>query len=297
MGDIALVTERRYESPAQPDWYVRNIVEEDRLLSEALARRGLSTQRVDWARPDVDWGGFSAAVLRTTWDYFDHVDAFRSWIARVQHQTRLFNDAPTVLDNIDKHYLLRLAGQGIEIVPTTILEAGQVATLSEVMAERGWRRAVLKPAVSGGGANTFVVEPESVATHEATLARMLPERAMLVQPFVPSIVTRGEVTVVVIDGHATHSLLKRARPGEFRVQDEHGGTLHDHVATPAEQALARDAIACIVPRPLYGRVDMVQGIDGRPRVMELELVEPELWLRREPAAADRLAEALAARLG
>jgi glutathione synthase/RimK-type ligase-like ATP-grasp enzyme len=116
---------------------------------------------------------------------------------------------------------------------------------------------------------------------------------MLLQPLQRDVLERGETTVVVIDGRSTHALRKRAKPGDFRVQDDHGGTVHPHQPSPEELALAERAMAACEPRAIYGRVDMVRGNDGRLAVMELEVVEPELWLRLQPSAAERLADAIA----
>ncbi len=297
MTDIALVTEAALEAPAEMDPYVANVLEEDRILTQALAARGLSVRRVDWARPDVDWSGFRAAVVRTTWHYSERPEEFRAWIERVSRATSLFNEPGTLRWNMDKRYLLELADAGIPTVPTEVLERGSRRTLAEITLARGWKSVVLKPVISGSGRHTYRVTAADRDEHEATLARLLADEAMMVQPFLPAIVDRGEVTIVMIDGEPTHALRKRARPGEFRVQDDHGGTLHDHTATPQELSLAQNAIALRRPMPLYGRVDLVSGPDGGPLVMELELIEPELWFRRHPPAAQRLAAVLATALG
>ena len=113
------------------------------------------------------------------------------------------------------------------------------------------------------------------------------------QPFVADIVATGEDTLVAIAGRVTHGVRKRAKPGDFRVQDDHGGTVHHLEPTPEQVALAERALAACGTMPAYGRVDMVRLGDGSLAVMELELVEPELWLRRHPPAAEALAAAVA----
>jgi len=119
----------------------------------------------------------------------------------------------------------------------------------------------------------------------------------MVQPFMNAIIERGEVTIVAMQGQPTHAVVKRAKPGDFRVQDDHGGTVHAHDPAPDELALAQAALAVHAPTPVYGRVDMVRDATGRPRIMELELVEPELWLRMHPPAADAFADGIVAALG
>ena len=117
------------------------------------------------------------------------------------------------------------------------------------------------------------------------------------QPFVDDITSGGELTLVVIDGTVTHAVRKLPKAGDFRVQDDHGGTWTAYSPRPVEIAFAEQAMAACSPRPLYGRVDLVRGPNGELQLMELELIEPELWLRTHPAAAQRMARAIAARVG
>jgi glutathione synthase/RimK-type ligase-like ATP-grasp enzyme len=290
---IALVTEDRFEDPTPGHWYVDNILEEDGLLQAALAARGLASRRISWSRPDAPWPDFAAAVLRTPWDYFERFAEFTAWLDRVAGQTLLLNPAPLVRWNTDKHYLRDLEARGVHTVPTVFVERGSTATLAALLHAHALPEAVIKPAVSGAARHTYRIDPATAPAHERLWAERLREESMLLQPLQRSVLEHGETTVVVIDGHSTHALRKRARPGDFRVQDDHGGTVHPHTPSPEELALAERAMAACEPRPIYGRVDMVRDNDGRLAVMELEVVEPELWLRREPSAAERLADAIA----
>lgn len=292
-AEIALVTEDRFEDPTPGHWYVDNILEEDGLLQRALEARGLASRRVSWSRTDAPWSVFAAAVLRTTWDYSDRIAEFMTWLERVSTQTLLLNPAPLVRWNVDKHYLRDLDARGIHTVPTIFVEQGSTTTLATLLHHHGLDAAVIKPAVSAAGRHTYRIDPTTAATHEPVWTERLRHEAMLLQPLQRSVLSHGETTVVVIDGRSTHALCKRAKPGDFRVQDDYGGTVHPHTPMPDELELAERAMAACDPRPIYGRVDMVRDDDGHPTVMELEVVEPELWLRREPAAAERLADAIA----
>ncbi len=295
--EVALVTERRYEAPRKQTPYTANILEEDRLLSEALARRGISTRRVDWSRADVDWGSFAAIVVRTPWDYFDRFEAFTAWMDRLQSHPCVLNELETLRWNIDKHYLADLEDAGLPIVPTTFVERGKGISLAAAMASLGCDAAVYKPAVSGAARETYRVLPGTSAQHAERFAALTQERAMMVQPFMPSILAQGEVTVVAMAGRPTHALVKRAKPGDFRVQDDHGGTLHAHTPAPDELALTQAAMRVRGPVPVYGRVDMVRDSLGTARIMEVELIEPELWLRLHPPAAEAFAAGIEAALG
>lgn len=298
-ADIALVSERRFvgREPAPDDWYLRNILHDDRLLTDALAAHGLAARRVDWSDPSVDWGAFRLAVFRTTWDYFDRLPEFTAWLRRAEREVRFINDARTVWWNLDKHYLGDLERRGVAIVPSLYHEAGSAETLPQLLARSGWPEGVLKPCVSGAARHTYRVNTENAAALQERLAPVLAAEAFIYQPFVHDIQVGGERSLMVLDGVATHAVQKVPKAGDFRVQDDHGGSWSPYLPTDEEIAFAQRAVAAVEPRPQYGRVDIVRGNDGQLQLMELELIEPELWLRSSPEAAARLAAAIAAALG
>lgn len=294
-GFIALLTERRYagERAAADDWYFANILRDDALLRDELAEHGLAAQRVDWADPTVDWSRYRAAVFRTTWDYFVRFDEFTAWLKRVERITPLINAPETIWWNLDKHYLADLDARGVAAVPSVYLERGDTRTLGDLLRETGWPEAVIKPCVSGAARNTFRVRASNAAELDQVLAPFRVSEAFMFQPFVADIVDGGELTLVVIDGMVTHAVRKLPRAGDFRVQDDHGGSWAEYVPGAEEIAFAERAVAACTPRPLYARADLVRGPDGTLQLMELELIEPELWLRTHPAAARRMARAIA----
>jgi glutathione synthase/RimK-type ligase-like ATP-grasp enzyme len=285
---IALLTDARYVRPAVPgDGYHGNIHTEDRLLSEALAHYGVTTRRVDWADAAVDWAGFDAAVFRTTWDYFEKYAAFRAWLDAVP--VPLVNAAVIIRENVDKRYLLALEAAGVAIVPTRLVERGAAADLDAVLGAAGWDEAVIKPTVSGGARNTYRVRRGEGGERFAALVA---QEAMLVQPFVHDVMAGGEVSVMVFGGRVSHAVRKIAKKGDFRVQDDHGGTVHAHVTMADEVAFAERAVAACALPPVYARVDLVRDGAGALALMELELVEPELFLRMAPGAAPAFAAAI-----
>ncbi|HEX7076799.1 MAG TPA: hypothetical protein VF363_00065 [Candidatus Eisenbacteria bacterium] len=295
IADIALLTEQRLAAPsaAPADWFLANVLLEDGLLQEALARRGLSAVRVDWSRPDIDWSRFRLAVFRTTWDYSHRFDEFAAWLERAERQTALCNRPSIIRWNVDKHYLADLEAKGIPIVPSRFIERGSTASLPGLLEETGWGEAILKPCVSAGARDTYRVDRENAAGLAPTVRRLLAAESLILQPFQRDIRERGEDTLMVLNGRYTHAVRKKVQAGDFRVQEYHGGTLHDCEPTADQIALAERAMAVCEPAPAYGRVDMVRDNDGRLAVMELELIEPELWLRRHPPAAEPLADAIA----
>ena len=296
--DVALLTDARYVAPAAPpgDEYFGNILADDALLQDALGRLGLSSERVDWADPAVDWTRFRCAVFRTTWDYFDRIDEFRAWLESVEASTRLLNPADLIRWNLDKHYLGELAGKGVPVVSSRFIEAGDETPLPQLLAESGWEEGVIKPCISGAARLTFRVNRATAEVVDGRLRAARAGEAFLLQPFQASILDDGEVTLMVMDGQVTHGIRKRARPGDFRVQDDHGGTVHPHTPSAKEVEVALRAMAACPSLPAYGRVDLVEDNEGGLAVMELEIIEPELWLRFHPPAATAFAEAIARRL-
>lgn len=290
---VALVNDHRWIDPKTLDDYTRNILQEDRILSDALGAHGIEVSRVNWADPQIDWRGFDAIVIRQTWDYFERLDEFRAWLDRVETLTRVFNPAEVIRWNCDKHYLVDLISAGVPTVPTIVIEPQDPAPALAALLERhGFSQAVIKPAVSGAGRETYRVEQSDTSALEPSWQRLVAAEAMLLQPFMPAIIERGEVSLMVIDGQVTHAVRKIAAEGEFRVQDDHGGTVHPHEPGPREIAVAQAALAAVPGSVSYARVDLVQTENG-PLVMELELIEPELFFRRHADAAGRLVGAIA----
>lgn len=297
VSDVALLTDRRYtaDTAAADDWYLGNILADDRLLQDALTRHGLSSVRVDWANPAVDWGGFRCAVFRTTWDYYERFAEFRHWLEQVSPLTRLINPLATVTWNADKHYLADLEAAGVPIVPTVFIERGSELHLAARLASLDWSEAVIKPCVSGAARHTYRITREKVPQVEPVVRHLLADEAFLLQTFEPWVLTSGEDSLIVLDGMYSHAVRKLPKPGDFRVQDDHGGTVHPRQPDAEQIALAVEA-AAVAGNPAYARVDLVRTAAGHWAVMELELIEPELWLRCHPPAAALFAAAIARQL-
>lgn len=293
--DVALLTDRRYTASKADggDWYFGNILREDELLGSALDELGITSVRVDWSHPGVDWSKFRCAVFRTTWDYFERFPEFSAWLDRVGSQTRLCNEASIIRWNLDKHYLADLEDRGIPVVRSRFLEPGSETNLNDLLSETGWEEAVLKPCVSGAARHTYRIHHKNVRSVQSQVQSFLTSEAFLIQPFISEVVHSGEDSLMVIDGQYTHAVRKVPKKGDFRVQDDHGGTVHPFRPSDEQIELAERTMDACRPVPAYGRVDMVRDNDGQWSVMELELIEPELWLRHHPPAAKNLARAIA----
>ena len=293
MTDIALLTENRYLLLDQDDPYQCQIALEEALLAQALRRLGLSVRRLAWDDPRQDWTQVRAAVLRSTWDYADRQHEFEDWLDQTARQTLLVNRYDLLRWNIDKHYLRDLAEQDVAIVPTLFLERGQSVDLAALTQRLGWDDLVIKPVVGAGASGVRRLLPGDADAAQVMLEQGLQRQALLLQPFMPSVALQGELSLIVIGGRYSHAIRKTPQAGDFRVQDDHGGSVHAWLAGADEIAFAEKAVAaCVVP-PQYARVDLVRDPAGRLRLMELELIEPELFLRFQPRSADLLAQAIA----
>jgi len=272
------------------------ISESDRLVQQALEARGATVEARAWNAPEADWDGFDAIVLRSNWDYHFNPDAFLGWLDRLERAgARIWNPPALVRWNLTKAYLLELARAGVPTVATVILADATRAGLEAVMAARGWSRVVMKPVISASAHDTRLVSGATMDEAVAALESGTIRRPVLVQPFVEEIQTRGEWSLVFIDGELTHAVLKRPAPDEFRVQPRLGGTVETPPPPDGVRAVARAALAALPVPPLYARIDGVETTAGF-LIMEVEVNEPGLFFPYAPAAADRFAEALLRRL-
>lgn len=258
-------------------------------LEAAVRAAGLSCEVVAWDDPSVDWSRFRLALLRATWNYPLMREAFLDWAARVDALTRLWNPLPLVRWSSHKRYLLELEARGVPVTPTVLVPRGSGLTLGEILDARDWDEVVVKPAVSASSFRTIRTSRTRLRQGEEHLRSLVEERDVLVQQYLPSVEGHGERALVWIDGALTHAVRKSPR---FEGDREQVSPIAMTI-TPSEAALAERALAVVEQPMLYGRVDMAPGPDGRPVVMELELVEPSLFFPQSPAALDRLVRALA----
>ncbi|HET7455762.1 MAG TPA: hypothetical protein VFJ76_09585 [Solirubrobacterales bacterium] len=281
---IAIATCARYD---------REMVD-DGLLAEALCERGCEAVSVAWDDPAADWSRFDLCLVRSTWDYHDRHAEFLDWARRVEAEARLRNPVDLIAWNIDKRYLRELAEAGVPTVPTVWVGRGAEADLEGVLAQRGWQEAVVKPVVDLGARNLHRVRAGAGSTAlQHTLQR---GTEAMVQPFLPSLESEGELSLIYVDRDLTHAVRKRAAPGDFRVQSIWGGTVARVEPGSDARRLGEQALAQLDEAPLYARVDLVTDPDGALRLIELELIEPNLYLSQHPPAAAALAEAALLRI-
>jgi glutathione synthase/RimK-type ligase-like ATP-grasp enzyme len=280
MPRVALVTDRLRSQ----------LFHDDRWLLRPFGLKGVGVAAAVWDDATVDWSDFDAIILRSPWDYTTKPDAFLRWVDHVG--ARLWNPPEIVRWNLNKSYLADLAARGVTVADTTRMVRETVA-LEPLVARFG--DLVVKPEVSSTGKDTWRVNAGTMAA----VADKMRTRggAWLVQPFVAEVATEGELSFVFLDGQYSHAVRKRPAVGKFLVHEEHGGTIQSTDPTKAQIAWAQRACEALPARDLlYARVDAIPARSGLVLV-ELELVEPELFFRYEPSAPEAMVAGVLRRLG
>lgn len=262
-------------------------------LSAALAENGVAVQVRAWCDAETDWQQFALVVPHCTWDYLERQQEFRDWLRVCDQRGTLANPLRLLDWSLDKAYLLELTAHGIAIPPTARFERGGDVTPARLRERFGRTPLVVKPSVGGGGHRVWrCAGPEDAAD----MARaQLPAESVLVQAFEPAVTTDGEYSAVFIEGLLSHVVRKRPRDGDFRIHRRYGATRETVDAQPWMAAYGRRVLSAMRSMPLYARVDFLLPRPGAPVLMELELLEPDLYLRESPGAEVRFAAALAAR--
>ena len=254
-------------------------VDEDLTLS-AFERRGHEVHLAAWEDQSIDWSDFDAVIIRSTWNYPLQVDAFAEWVQNVNDQTTLLNPAKIILANLNKRYLVDLASCGIPVIPTDWLYPKNANSLQELLR----RKSVIKPAIGAGSLDARVFEPNQIDDAIAWLGRQAAHREFMVQPYLNSVNTVGEQSIVVIGSEPSHRIVKHPR---FAGQEE-------RVEGPFEvgefDSLIRNVIEPIKREILYARVDLMMDEEGTWRLSELEVIEPSLFFTQNPQALDMLVD-------
>ena len=260
------------------------------LVLAALAKAGIDAKVLAWDDEQAPFADQDLVVMRSTWNYYKHLDAFLAWTRKTAAATRLLNPAPIAGWNATKTYLLELEKRGVDVVPTELVMRGSTRRLEEILHERGWDEVVIKPLVSAGSFRTerFSIAASSVVSGQTFLDALVVDRDAMVQRWMPSVETHGERSLVWIDGAITHAIRKTPRfaggseqvTGEVAIADD-------------ERAFAERALAGLPAELLYARIDMVRDGEESLRLMELELIEPSLFFQQSKTALARFVAAVA----
>ena len=290
--DITILTDRRYVNPSSETQYIKNILFEDNTLIKALSNKGIKVYRTNWDNPDFNWNDTEYIIFRSTWDYFDRFNEFSIWLEKVSTMTKLINPKSLIYWNIDKHYLLDIQKKGIRIPNTIFIKKKECKNLKEICSNLQWDEFILKPAISGAARHTYKFKLTEINRYEKIFKSLILEEVMMIQEFEKQIITKGEVSFMLFGGKYSHAILKKAKKGDFRVQDDFGGTIENYIPNDEEIKFIEQSIKVCKPIPVYARIDVMWNNQNEMCVGEIELIEPELWFRMNPNAAQNCAVAI-----
>lgn len=267
-------------------------VVDDDLLLAPFDEAGWRAEFVSWSATGVDWSRYDAAIIRATWDYTQRLEEFLEALRALSMTgLPLYNRLETVLWNAHKRYLLELGDKGVPIVPTQSSTSVDEAGLRACFERFGADELIIKPMVSAGAYKTYRFTREQLPRLLPRLRAELDGVDHMVQPFVESLLDIGEYSLFYFNGALSHTIVKRPAPGDFRVQEEHGGIIDPAESNPEQRRVAEAALASLPEDCLYARVDLVAADRGAWQVIEVELIEPSLYLRMDDGAPARFVRA------
>lgn len=276
--------------------YDANTIDEDKLLSQVLTELGISHEIQAWSDPLVDWSSYSHLMIKSTWDYFDFYPEFLAWIEKIKALgVPVLNDLDTIRWNSDKRYLLEIEAKGFPTIAGYLLEKGQEANLEKIQEKVSSDTLVIKPLVSGGAKNTLKIPVSEWGNYQEKVTELVKEEAFLVQPYIKEVAEVGEYSLIFFNQKFSHAVLKTPAKSDFRVQHYFGGTIQEIHPDLSLLESAQTLIDAFGKGTLYGRVDGVL-IDGVFHLMELELIEPYLFLGLSEKAIPNYKSAVRSRL-
>lgn len=264
-------------------WYVAD----DDLAIPHLTEFGFEVETLSWRQTARKWNDFDLVVIRTPWDYQSSPNKFLSVLADIERATRLENPLDIVRWNLDKRYLREMSQRGCRVVPTIWDAAYSRSEFEGWLAILRTQEVIVKPTVSATAEHTYRLKQ-----YDPALESVFAERSFLVQPFMQNIVDEGEYSLFYFNGKYSHAINKSPKPADFRVQEEHGGIITEIEPSEAICSAGKKALDLIGRDLLYARVDLVRDGEDNFRLMELELIEPALYLRMNDGAPEQFARAI-----
>ncbi len=262
------------------------------LSFDAMAALGWQVECVAWDEPGIDWDAYDAVYICTPWDYPANPDLFLGVLAAIDTSTaHLINPLPLVHWSLAKTYLRDIEARGGAIVPCLWCEAIDAAMIPGWFDALASDKIVIKPAVGANAQDTYVLTSPVASDLIDELLDVFDERAFFVQPFMENVVSEGEYSLFFFNGAYSHAILKTPKAHDFRSQEEHGAYIRSVNATPGQIAAAERILELVEPQPTYVRADLVRDGNDNYLLMELELIEPSLYLRFDPESPARFARA------
>ena len=280
-----------------PDWEV-----DDQPLFKALESHGIQLFHPSWDDPHFDWSQCDLVIPRTTWDYQSKADQFSQWLTYVHQHSMLLNSLSLMKWNLNKSYLkdLEIAQPPtLWIKQSTPSSSERPPLLSALLKKDQWERGFIKPVIGANSWGTLRFnrnDEDSLQQAQIHLEQWVKTHDLMIQPYYSSVETDGEFSLIFFNGQWSHGVQKVPVSGDYRVQDDYGA--QDYPWTPPQSWLkqAQDLLKSLPETPLYARCDFLKDHDNLPRLIELELIEPSLFFRHDPASPERFAKAILERL-
>ena len=275
-------------------WDIPNLeelFEEDNLLIRGFEAQGFQASPVIWSDPTIDWNQFDIALIRSTWDYLDAAEHFLRTLSKIETSScKLFNPLSVVRWNMDKHYLLDLEQQEVQIIPTFLASQVELVTLHKLFVENQWQTVVLKPAIGLAASNIYRIPLNMLENVLSNIGVDQLHSEYLIQPFIENILSEGEWSFIYFNQQLSHVLLKKPAHGDYRVQGIYGGTIQPVEPRSHDLRQATSVLDRLPSDILYARLDFVR-VNGQLSVMEVELIEPIFSFNLVPESILRLVNA------
>ena len=264
----------------------------DMKVAPHLEKLGWQVEEISWHDASQNYDEFNVVVVRSTWDYQQHEQAFIECLQSIDNSKAILeNSLSTMQWNISKTYLRTLNQEGVPIIPTIWCDQLSTSDLEDAFSKLNSQEIVIKPYVSANSDFTYRLDAPSLKAQSAKIFEEYSNKSAMIQPFIKSVIEQGEYSLFYFDGQFSHAISKHPKAGDFRVQEEHGGELKLVTPTRAQFHLAQKTLSVLPDQPLYARIDIVD-LGSQLAIIEVELIEPSLYFNMDEDAAERFALAL-----
>ena len=268
----------------------------DKLLIEPMKNIGWIAEEVSWRNENVNWSDYDSVIVRSTWDYQNDSEKFIGVLEKINCVSHLENDLDLMKWNMNKNYLFDLEQKGVKIVDTIWERKFNRNLAPEYFDKLDTDEIIIKPNISANADNTFRLTREKLDKNLGQLEKIFTAKEFMVQPFLNSIIEEGEYSLFFFNGKFSHSVLKKPKENDFRVQEEHGGDIQPFKVSSELISIAENIIKKLSTIPLYGRVDLVRTKENEFALIELELIEPSLYLNKNDQSPAKFVKAFEERI-
>jgi glutathione synthase/RimK-type ligase-like ATP-grasp enzyme len=268
----------------------------DKLLIEPMKTFGWIAEEISWRNEKVNWKGYDAVIVRSTWDYQNDSEKFINVLEKINGVSHLENDLDLMKWNMNKNYLFDLEQKGVKIVDTIWEKNFNTNLAHEYFEKLDTDEIIIKPNISANADNTFRLTRDKLNKILGQLEKIFAVREFMVQPFLKNIIDEGEYSLFFFNGKFSHSVVKKPKENDFRVQEEHGGNIQPFKVSSELILIAENIIRKLSTIPLYGRVDLVRTKENEFALIELELIEPSLYLNKDDQSPLRFVKAFEERI-